>query len=95
MSDSIDVQKALFDYAALLEKRGVLEGTVGSKTVSKDVQPLFTALHQVLAGGTLSKAPVVDGSPDKQQIEELDGGLNEAVKQANIFEKENGDSKFG
>ena len=97
MSDPTEaLRNAIFDYAVSLDNRGVLEGTVGSKTINKDVQPLFAALHQVLAGGKLSQVPiVVDGSPDKTQIDELDSRLNEAVKEANLYEKEHGDSKFG
>ena len=97
MSDPTEaLRNAIFEYAVLLDNCGVLEGTVGSKTINSDVQPLFTALHQVLAGGTLSRVPiVVDGSPDKTQVEELDSRLNDAVTEANLFEKAYGDSKFG
>lgn len=78
---------SLSSYSEALQKAGFLTGAAGRQKVSEDVAPILRALHEVLAGGTLSTAPVVAGDIHPGVTARLDRLAQSLVREINRVRK--------
>lgn len=77
-----------YEYLMRLIDLGIFEGAVGEMTLNPTVQPILTALHQVLSGGEVKIEVVHRGNPDI--INELNSRLADAGTESNEINKKAG-----
>ncbi len=79
---------ALYQYLNRLIELGIFEGPNGNMTINPAVQPLVDALHQVMAGGTVSVQVTTPGTA--AVVAELAGLIQQGTDQANEINKKVG-----
>jgi hypothetical protein len=81
------VPKPMTRYVDKVNTLGILRGTVGKKNLEKDVSLLFSAVHEIIAGGTLDSQSIKFSSDGNKVVKaNLDKLLAELIKEINGIE---------
>ncbi len=84
----IQLPPALVQYLAKLMDHGMFVGPIGNQSLAPPVQQLVNALHNVLAGGSITVTVTAPGSP--AVVGELNTLLSDGNKDANEINKKVG-----
>ena len=76
------VMSATMVYIDLLREHGLFIGPVGGMSINPDVQTMLTAIHEVLAGGTVTNKPSVENF-DEQLVESMQSEFDKIGNGAN------------
>ena len=80
-----NIAYSMYEYLERLIDLGIIEGPVGHNELNQKVKPLMEALHEVLAGGTVSVQVTTPGNP--QVVTELRQDLQQAGDDANAINR--------
>jgi hypothetical protein len=80
-----NIAYSMYEYLERLIELGLVEGPLGKMDLNPKAKPLVDALHQVLAGGTVTVQVTTPGNP--QILAELAATLQEATNDGNAINK--------
>jgi hypothetical protein len=85
---SYTIPLAALEYILRMNDLGLIEGAIGDQKLNPDVDPIISALHNVLAGGEVQVTITRKGNPDI--VRRLGAMLAEANAASNQINKSAG-----
>ena len=82
---SYTMARSIYHYIKRMLELGAIEGPLGGMHVSKELEEVVSALHHVLAGGSVKIKIEQRGNPDI--VRELDHCVTEGTEDANAINK--------
>ncbi len=84
----LQITPTMLTYFERLLELGIFQGPVGNQQINPSLQPLIEAVHNVLAGGTVTVQTTTPGNA--QIVSELDGLAADGLADGNEINKKLG-----